>query len=180
MTNATTDAPVKEKRPAATAKGKRPGAVRSLPWIAASVKAPVARPWAEAPSDVSAGAPGRGIACTVATAPARVPAPDSTPMPSGAPSKMAVYGLNLYYKDFHALKNIDLEFPTNQVTALIGPSGCGKSTLLKSLNRMNDLVEGCRIEGRITLDGVDAYRSVDVNNLRRRVGMVFQQPIRFP
>lgn len=89
---------------------------------------------------------------------------------------MAVYGLNLYYKDFHALKNIDLEFPTNQVTALIGPSGCGKSTLLKSLNRMNDLVEGCRIEGRITLDGVDAYRSVDVNNLRRRVGMVFQQP----
>lgn len=180
MTNATTDAPVKEKRPAATAKGKRPGAVRSLPWIAASVKAPVARPWAEAPSDVSAGAPGRGIACTVATAPARVPAPDSTPMPSGAPSKMAVYGLNLYYKDFHALKNIDLEFPTNQVTALIGPSGCGKSTLLKSLNRMNDLVEGCRIEGRITLDGVDAYRSVDVNNLRRRVGMVFQQPNPFP
>ena len=93
---------------------------------------------------------------------------------------MAVYGLNLYYKDFHALKNIDLEFPTNQVTALIGPSGCGKSTLLKSLNRMNDLVEGCRIEGRITLDGVDAYRSVDVNNLRRRVGMVFQQPNPFP
>ncbi len=93
---------------------------------------------------------------------------------------MAVYGLNLYYKDFHALKNIDLEFPTNQVTALIGPSGCGKSTLLKSLNRMNDLVEGCRIEGRITLDDVDAYRSVDVNNLRRRVGMVFQQPNPFP
>ena len=92
--------------------------------------------------------------------------------PQGHHQKMAVYGLNLYYKDFHALKNIDLEFPTNQVTALIGPSGCGKSTSLKSLNRMNDLVEGCRIEGRITLDGVDAYRSVDVNNLRRRVGMV--------
>ena len=96
--------------------------------------------------------------------------------PVDAPAKMGVHDLNLYYKDFHALKNINLDFPVNQVTALIGPSGCGKSTLLKSLNRMNDLVEGCRIEGEITLDGVDAYRSVDVNSLRRRVGMVFQQP----
>ena len=78
------------------------------------------------------------------------------------------------------MKSIDLQFPENQVTALIGPSGCGKSTLLKSLNRMNDLVEGCRIEGEITLDGEDAYRSIDVNNLRRRVGMVFQQPNPFP
>lgn len=94
--------------------------------------------------------------------------------------KMSVQGLDLYYKDFKALKNINMEFPERQVTALIGPSGCGKSTLLKSLNRMNDLVEGCRIEGSITLDGQDAYRSVDVNVLRRRVGMVFQQPNPFP
>lgn len=100
--------------------------------------------------------------------------------PADAPAKMGVRNLDLYYKDFHALKSIDLQFPENQVTALIGPSGCGKSTLLKSLNRMNDLVEGCRIEGEITLDGEDAYRSIDVNNLRRRVGMVFQQPNPFP
>ncbi|MDU1881361.1 MAG: ATP-binding cassette domain-containing protein, partial [Eggerthella sp.] len=73
--------------------------------------------------------------------------------PTDAPAKMGVRNLDLYYKDFHALKSIDLQFPENQVTALIGPSGCGKSTLLKSLNRMNDLVEGCRIEGEITLDG---------------------------
>ena len=99
---------------------------------------------------------------------------------SGAAVKMGVHGLNLYYKDFHALKNIDLDFPEKCVTALIGPSGCGKSTLLKSLNRMNDLVEGCRVEGEITLDGIDAYRGLDVNSLRRRVGMVFQQPNPFP
>ena len=100
--------------------------------------------------------------------------------PIDAPAKMGVHDLDLYYKDFQALKNIDLDFPQNQVTALIGPSGCGKSTLLKSLNRMNDLVEGCRVEGDITLDGEDAYRSIDVNSLRRRVGMVFQQPNPFP
>ena len=100
--------------------------------------------------------------------------------PADAPAKMGVRDLNLHYRDFHALKNINLEFPKNQVTALIGPSGCGKSTLLKSLNRMNDLVEGCRIEGEIILDGQDAYRAFDVNNLRRRVGMVFQQPNPFP
>ncbi|MDN4508136.1 phosphate ABC transporter ATP-binding protein PstB [Gordonibacter sp. RACS_AR49] len=93
---------------------------------------------------------------------------------------MGVRDLNLYYKDFQALKGINLEFPKNQVTALIGPSGCGKSTLLKSLNRMNDLVEGCRIEGEITLDGRNAYSDIDVNSLRRRVGMVFQQPNPFP
>lgn len=104
----------------------------------------------------------------------------SAAFPSVAPAKMSVRNLNLYYKDFHALKDINLEFPANQVTALIGPSGCGKSTLLKTLNRMNDLVEGCRIEGEVALDGADAYRSVDVNNLRRRVGMVFQQPNPFP
>lgn len=100
--------------------------------------------------------------------------------PIESPVKMGVRNLDLYYQDFQALKNINLEFPQNQVTALIGPSGCGKSTLLKSLNRMNDLVAGCRIEGEITLDGEDAYRSIDVNNLRRRVGMVFQQPNPFP
>lgn len=93
-----------------------------------------------------------------------------------APVKMGVYDLDLYYKDFKALKGINLEFPENKVTALIGPSGCGKSTLLKSLNRMNDLVEGCRIEGEISLDRKNAYRDIDVNSLRRRVGMVFQQP----
>ena len=97
-----------------------------------------------------------------------------------APAKMGVRDLNLYYQDFQALKGINLEFPKNQVTALIGPSGCGKSTLLKSLNRMNDLVEGCRIEGEITLDGRNAYSEIDVNGLRRRVGMVFQQPNPFP
>ena len=101
-------------------------------------------------------------------------------VPADAPAKMGVRDLNLYYQDFQALKGINLEFPKNQVTALIGPSGCGKSTLLKSLNRMNDLVEGCRIEGEITLDGRNAYRDIDVNSLRRRVGMVFQQPNPFP
>lgn len=97
---------------------------------------------------------------------------------SGA--KMAVEGLNLYYKDFHALKDINLTFPEKQVTALIGPSGCGKSTLLKTLNRMNDLVEGCRIEGDVLLDGEDIYGTMDVNHLRKRVGMVFQKPNPFP
>lgn len=100
--------------------------------------------------------------------------------PAKAEEKMAVRHLNLFYKDFQALKDINLSFPKNQVTALIGPSGCGKSTLLKSLNRMNDLVQGCRIEGEILLDEQNAYRDVDVNSLRRRVGMVFQQPNPFP
>ncbi len=96
------------------------------------------------------------------------------------PSKMRVEGLNLFYGEFQALKDVTLSFPANEITALIGPSGCGKSTLLKTLNRMNDLVEGCRVEGRITLDESDAYRDVQVNDLRRRVGMVFQQPNPFP
>jgi len=94
--------------------------------------------------------------------------------------KITVSDLDLYYKDFQALKKVNLEFPENQVTALIGPSGCGKSTLLKSLNRMTDLIEGCRIEGEITLDGVNIAKDLDVNVLRRRVGMVFQQPNPFP
>ncbi len=88
--------------------------------------------------------------------------------------------LNLWYTTNHALKDINIELPERQITALIGPSGCGKSTFLKSLNRMNDLVEGCRIEGEIYLDGVDVYKDMDVNILRKKVGMVFQKPNPFP
>ncbi len=97
-----------------------------------------------------------------------------------AGAKMLVEGLNLHYGSFHALKNVSLSFPERQVTALIGPSGCGKSTLLKTLNRMNDLVEGCRVEGDVLLDGQAVYGGLPVNDLRRRVGMVFQQPNPFP
>ena len=88
--------------------------------------------------------------------------------------------LNLYYGDFHALKDVSMHVEKNEITAFIGPSGCGKSTLLKSLNRMNDLVEGCRIEGSVRLCGEDIYGDMDVNLLRRRVGMVFQKPNPFP
>lgn len=88
--------------------------------------------------------------------------------------------MNLWYGANHALKEINIALPERQITALIGPSGCGKSTFLKSLNRMNDLVEGCRIEGEITFDGVDIYKNYDVNILRKRVGMVFQKPNPFP
>ena len=94
--------------------------------------------------------------------------------------KIEIKNTDLYYGDFHALKNINLDIPANQITAFIGPSGCGKSTLLKSLNRMNDLVEGCRITGELLLDGEDIYGPMDVNLLRRRVGMVFQKPNPFP
>ena len=90
--------------------------------------------------------------------------------------KIAVKNLDLYYSDFKALKNININIPEKEITAFIGPSGCGKSTLLKSLNRMNDLVEGCRIEGDVLLDGEDIYGRMDVNLLRKRVGMVFQKP----
>ena len=95
-------------------------------------------------------------------------------------TKFSVSDLNLYYGNFHALKNINLELPEKEITAFIGPSGCGKSTLLKSLNRMNDLIEGCRITGQVLLDGEDIYKGMDVNLLRRRVGMVFQKPNPFP
>ena len=88
--------------------------------------------------------------------------------------------MNLWYGTHQALMDINLTLPARQITALIGPSGCGKSTFLKSLNRMNDLVEGCRIEGEITLDGVNIYQNYDVNLLRKRVGMVFQKPNPFP
>lgn len=94
--------------------------------------------------------------------------------------KFTINQLNLYYGDFQGLKNINLNLPSNEVTAFIGPSGCGKSTLLKTLNRMNDLVEGCRIEGDVRLDGENIYGDMDVNNLRKRVGMVFQKPNPFP
>ncbi len=95
-------------------------------------------------------------------------------------SKIEVKNLDLYYGDFKALKNINLELEQNKITAFIGPSGCGKSTLLKSLNRMNDLIEDCKITGKITLDGKDIYGNFDVNELRKRVGMVFQKPNPFP
>ncbi len=99
---------------------------------------------------------------------------------AAAEAKMGVEGLDLYYGEFHALKDVTLDFPKNEVTALIGPSGCGKSTLLKTLNRMNDLVDGCRVDGCVSLDGDDIYGGLPVNDLRRRVGMVFQQPNPFP
>lgn len=94
--------------------------------------------------------------------------------------KIEVSNLDLYYSDFKALKNINIKISQNEITAFIGPSGCGKSTLLKSLNRMNDLVEGCRIDGQVLLDGEDIYGRMDVNLLRKRVGMVFQKPNPFP
>lgn len=96
-------------------------------------------------------------------------------------TKISIQNLNLFYKDFQALHNISLDIPESQVTAFIGPSGCGKSTCLKTLNRMNDMVTGCRIEGKITIDGEDIYDpKTDVNLLRRRAGMVFQKPNPFP
>lgn len=91
-----------------------------------------------------------------------------------------ISALNLYYGNFHALKQIDMKIEKNKITALIGPSGCGKSTFLKTLNRMNDLVENVRIEGTIRMDGRDIYRDMDAIELRHRVGMVFQQPNPFP
>ena len=94
--------------------------------------------------------------------------------------KFILQDVNLHYGDFQALKNISLAIPEKQITAFIGPSGCGKSTLMKSLNRMNDLVEGCKITGQFLLDGEDIYGDMDVNQLRKRVGMVFQKPNPFP
>ena len=95
-------------------------------------------------------------------------------------NKIEIHNMNLHYGDFHALHDINLDIKENEITAFIGPSGCGKSTLLRSLNRMNDLVENCRITGDIMLDGRDIYKNCDVNLLRRRVGMVFQKPNPFP
>lgn len=94
--------------------------------------------------------------------------------------KLRIEELNLFYGSFQALKSVNLTIPGQEITAFIGPSGCGKSTLLKCFNRMNDLVEGCRITGRVLLDKKDVYGNMDVNLLRRRVGMVFQKPNPFP
>lgn len=94
--------------------------------------------------------------------------------------KFSISNMELYYGSFKALKNINLKIKEKEITAFIGPSGCGKSTLLKSLNRMNDLVEGCKITGEILLDGENIYGDMDVNILRKRVGMVFQKPNPFP
>ncbi|NLL92492.1 MAG: phosphate ABC transporter ATP-binding protein [Ruminococcaceae bacterium] len=95
-------------------------------------------------------------------------------------NKFEIASLDLYYGAFQALKNIDIDIEENKITSLIGPSGCGKSTFLKTLNRMNDLVDDCKITGNILLDGVDIYSDLDVNTLRKRVGMVFQKPNPFP
>ena len=95
--------------------------------------------------------------------------------------KIALRDLHLYYRDFHALKGLSREIPEKEITAFIGPSGCGKSTCLKTLNRMNDLVEGCKITGGVFIDGEDIYApQTDVTLLRRRAGMVFQKPNPFP
>ncbi len=94
--------------------------------------------------------------------------------------KIHISNLNLYYGAFHALKNVSMDIQKNEITAFIGPSGCGKSTLLKTLNRMNDLVEGCRIDGTVLLDGENVYGEINTNVLRKRVGMVFQKPNPFP
>ena len=95
-------------------------------------------------------------------------------------NKFTVENLNLHYGDFHALKKVSMNIPANEITAFIGPSGCGKSTFLKTLNRMNDLVEGCKIDGKLLLDNEEIYGNMDVNLLRKRVGMVFQKPNPFP
>jgi len=94
--------------------------------------------------------------------------------------KIEIENMDLHYTDFHAVKSVSLSVGEKKITAFIGPSGCGKTSLLKSLNRMNDLIEGCRITGKITLDGEDVYRGMDVNILRKRIGMVFQKPNPFP
>ena len=94
--------------------------------------------------------------------------------------KFEIRDVELWYNDFKALKNVSMDIEAHEVTAFIGPSGCGKSTLLKTLNRMNDLIEGCRIAGTILLDGKDIYQDTDVNSLRKRLGMVFQKPNPFP
>ena len=94
--------------------------------------------------------------------------------------KFDISNLNLHYGDFHALKDVNMQIEANKITAFIGPSGCGKSTFLKTLNRMNDLVENCKIDGKVLLDGTDIYKDMDEITLRYRVGMVFQQPTPFP
>lgn len=94
--------------------------------------------------------------------------------------KLSIKDVNLYYGDFHALHGISMDIEANKITSFIGPSGCGKSTLLKSINRMNDLVEGCKITGEFLLDNKNIYKDIEINSLRRRVGMVFQKANPFP
>ena len=96
------------------------------------------------------------------------------------PAKFSVQDLSLYYGDFKALNQINMEISQNEIIAFIGPSGCGKSTFLKTINRMNDLIEGVKVEGKIYMDGIDIYKDIDVIKLRQKVGMVFQQPNPFP
>ena len=95
-------------------------------------------------------------------------------------NKFTIKDVDLWYNDFQALKSINMDIPANEITAFIGPSGCGKSTLIKSLNRMNDLIEGCKVKGTIEFDGESIHGNIDVNSLRKRVGMVFQKPNPFP
>ncbi len=105
----------------------------------------------------------------------------SAPVPTNTQSKISTRGLHFYYGQFHALKGIDIDIAANQVTALIGPSGCGKSTFLRCINRMNDLIDGTRMEGEVMLDGENVYaQGVDPVELRKEVGMVFQKPNPFP
>jgi phosphate transport system ATP-binding protein len=108
-----------------------------------------------------------------------MPFPGQAPRPSAAASKISVKGLNFFYSSFQALHGINIEIPDKRITALIGPSGCGKSTFLRTLNRISEMIRGARAEGEVKLDGVDVL-DLDVTNLRRRVGMVFQRPNPFP
>jgi len=114
-------------------------------------------------------------------APARVPAPGPNRAPAARATKIEVRDLSLYYGQFRAVRDVTIDIPANEITAIIGPSGCGKSTFLRSINRMHELANGARMEGRLLLDGVDIYdRNVDAVDLRRLVGMVFQRPNPFP
>jgi len=107
--------------------------------------------------------------------------PDASAEPQAGPPVITVRGLHLYYRDFHALKNVSCDFAGRAITALIGPSGCGKSTLLRVFNRMNDLIEGVRLTGQVLIDGQDIYaKGVNLTQLRKKVGMVFQRPNPFP
>ena len=110
-----------------------------------------------------------------------VPESNDSSLLASAPAKLNVEHVNFYYGKYQALKDVSIAIPQNHVTALIGPSGCGKSTFLRTLNRMNDLIDGARVEGKILIDGEDIYaRGVDVVGLRKRAGMVFQKPNPFP
>jgi phosphate transport system ATP-binding protein len=107
--------------------------------------------------------------------------PDASAEPQAGPPVITVRGLHLYYRDFHALKDVSCDFAGRAITALIGPSGCGKSTLLRVFNRMNDLIEGVRLTGQVLIDGQDIYaKGVNLTQLRKKVGMVFQRPNPFP